>query len=645
MLQLCCEEELNRLSEEELDEEFAEDETEEEQRAEAELRSVELIERERAQTRRRKWVCVWQTVGIALLCLLLWFFDTMPMMGKDFSGIADYHAYPGAYILIGMQFMLWAAAILWKPMLTGLRRLFSLSPDVYSVASLLFVCVTAYDLTMVFHASHDLPPMFHFLMSLILLSLSLCDLFLTVRREKLFALLLSDKSRFTLASDTGKYSVAQTLYRGGLSSDTAVYEPRESDKRAGFYRLLQNEGYTENRVFSYLLLPAVLLAVAAATVCMVLKQSLLATLVAALSVLFVSLPLSAALAAWVIPCLSGAWLYRRGIAIAGKETVARYAACDVLVFKDLHLFRKCDPKQTGIVFYDTSRTAAILGSLQLLYDRIGGPLSAVFEQLPEAYRFEELRVRRITQKGIEALIDRRHVLLVGDASFMKRYGLTFPEETAKAGRGTLCVSLDGRVSARINAGYTVEPLFDMLAERLEQEGITCVIETYDPLIGADFVAAARKGSTAPISIVHKNAADLFMSDRVRRRGEAENGMFVLSSRLKLAESVIWCRRLAAIRKRCSYLSGVFCGLGLVLTALLVGFRQIAVMNEYLLLFVITLSCLAVSAVALLGFPKKHYFTVEKLEAERLARAQKEEEAARRVYEKQQRKENKQRNGR
>jgi len=640
MLQLCCEEELTRLSEEDLDEEFSDELTEEEAAELAELQSPERIEERRVEHLRLRRNLILQTVGVGILALILLFYETLPLTGVEFSGIADYHSYPGAYILIGMQWMLLAAACLWKPLLGGVKRFFTLCPDIYSVMDLLLVSVIAYDMTMVFIASHTLPPVFHFLMTLMLFVLSLSELLLLRRREKLFALAISEKSKFAPAQDRGKYSVSDSLYRGGLSPEATVYEPREADVPSGFCRLLKHEGYTENRLFSLLMIPAFLLAVGAAVVCMVMEESLQTAFVAALTVLFASLPLSAALVAWVIPCLSGAWLYRRGIALVGKETVTSCASCDVLIFKDWHLFRKCDPKQTGIVFYDSSRAPTILGSLQLLYARIGGPLSSVFEQVPEAYRFEDLRVRRITQKGIEALIDRRHVLLVGDRSFMKRYGLTFPEEAVREGRGSLCVSLDGRLSARINAGYTVEPLFDMLAERLEQEGISCVIETYDPLISAEFVAAARKGSRAPISIVHKNAAHLFMSDRPRRREQIQPGLLALSSRLKLAEGVIWCRRLAKIRKRCAYLSGAFCCLGLALSALLIGLRSISLVDQYWLLLFIVLSCLSVSVIALLGFPKKNYFTVEALEAERLVRAQREEAARQKKLEKQQRKQNK-----
>ena len=159
----------------------------------------------------------------------------------------------------------------------------------------------------------------------------------------------------------------------------------------------------------------------------------------AISALMLSLPMGATLAGSLPLWISANRLAKRQIALLGTRQIQELTDTDVLVFEDFHLFRPCSTKDTGIAFFEKQQTATVLGCLECLYATIGGPLSEAFANVPAQYRFQNISIRRLVRGGVEALVERKHVLFVGDEAFMKRYGLVFPHREEKAGRIHLCL--------------------------------------------------------------------------------------------------------------------------------------------------------------------------------------------------------------
>jgi hypothetical protein len=160
----------------------------------------------------------------------------------------------------------------------------------------------------------------------------------------------------------------------------------------------------------------------------------------------------------------------------------------------------------------------------------------------------EPKLRRIARTGVEAVINGESVVL-GDSDFQQRYGISFPDgETAKAGEGILCLSIAGKPAAKLCLKYATEPIFEMITERMEKNSIKCAIETYDPVINSAFVAASRKPGKEAINVVHKNVTDFY--SEMPENVEGSTGLVACSSRLKLVECVIWCKKILAVRKTC-----------------------------------------------------------------------------------------------
>ena len=559
---------------------------------------------------KKKRYAILRMCGCALISVLLFFYETLPLLGVEFGGILNYHDYVGAYLLMGFQLLFISSLLFGKRMGEGVFRIFSLRPNLYSVTALSVIGVLIYDLVATL-TMHEWVAPFHCSVSLLILVLSWSEYLLLSREIKILSVLSSDpeRSQYTLDELSSDDRYVAKMMRGGLSENTKVSVPECCMDSNEFFKETTQPSL-DLRMASILLLPSLLLSIITAIVTVLLNWSLSITMLTAISMLLVTLPVSAAAVISFPLWFSANRLAKRQIVISGCEPMDEMSETDVLIFEDMHLFRKCTTADTGIAFYEKQQTAKVLGCLECLYSRLGGPLSDAFANVPEQYRFKTLSIRRLTNGGVEALIERKHTFLVGDAVFMKRYGLNFPNSEEKAGRTTVYISLDGKISAKMSVRYQPEPIFEMLVERMYQEGTQCVIKTFDPMISAARISSLRTMGNSPISVIHQNLSDLSDASKPKKQKITATGMLAVASRFKLIEALSWSRALVRIRHLHQGMIATMSILGLVVIGVLIGFEKMQMVNQYWLILWGALSTLIAIWITAATVPSKKYFSVE-----------------------------------
>lgn len=559
---------------------------------------------------KKKRYAILRMCGSALISILLFFYETLPLFDVAFGGILNYRDYVGAYLLMGFQLLFFSTLMFGKRMGKGVLRIFSLRPNVYSVAALAVIGVLTYDVIATF-TMHEWVAPFHFAVSLLLLVLSWSEYLLLSREIKILSVLSIDSEykKYTLDELTSEDRLVAKMMRGGLSEDARVAVPEGCEVSDDFMAAARERCFGV-RMASVLLLPSLLLSIVTAIVTVLLNWSLSITMLTAMSMLLVTLPISSMVVVAFPLWFSANRLAKRQIAISGCDQMDEISETDVLIFEDMHLFRKCTTADTGIAFYEKQQTAKVLGCLECLYSRLGGPLSDAFTNVPEQYRFQTLAIRRLTNGGVEALIERKHTFLVGDAAFMKRYGLNFPHSEEKMGRTTVYISLDGKISAKMSVRYQPEPIFEMLVERLYQEGTQCVIKTFDPMISAARISSLRTMGNSPISVIHQNLSDLSEASQPKKQKITAKGAIAVASRFKLIEALSWSRALARIRRIHQGMIATMSILGLGAIGLLMGLEKIELLNQYWLILWGLLSTLIAIWITTATVPSKKYFSVE-----------------------------------
>ncbi len=565
--------------------------------------------------KKRKGKAFLTCISCTLIAFIGFIYELMPLFGVQMGGLFDYTNYPSVYALVGLQFVVFAAVICYKQIWHGLKRAFSFVPNKYSIAAIIMSLTALYDIIIVMvlaFTNDDLPPMYNSLAVFVCTLCALADLLNISSELKSFNVYSSDSKKYTLVKETENSSIGSKMYNGGIDKEKVIYSAHSVDFPNGFFRSLEKR--PQNKLLAILLIPVLVLGIICAIISVILGSDAYATCAVFMVCLYAVLPIALIVSDIIPYAIASNKLSKRSSAFAGRGTVEKYKKCDVMVFNDLHIFKKCKTEDVGIVIYDNGVGYLTLGCIDALYQKIGGPLSGMKMNLPDVFKFNHVTIKRISRNGIEAVIDKKHSLIVGDSAYMQRYGLAFPENENQSDRLTLCVSLNGKATAKLSVKYEIEPVFEMLAERLYAEGIACAIHTYDPLINGNMITKARKLGDAPISVIHRDAEEANTEKKRRYRNE-EDAVISCSSRLKLVEVEIYLKRLSTVKKLCDKICIGFSVFGLCALILFTFLGIVGYINQGYILIYLLLEAIAISIPTILYIPSKKYFTVDALYSE------------------------------
>ena len=563
----------------------------------------------------------------AFFALLLLIYEGSAAIGVDLPGIMNREDYYISHVLLGLQAVVLCGLVVYRQIWDGAKKVFSRKPNAYSVISVLAIITLIYDVS-VFFVEDTTPPTFHFALVCVILLAVLLDYQTLVSEKRSFEFYFSDvlfekdegvaqKKKFTLCRSEGKRSTAEKMYSGGLDASQIVYFPIETDSSAGFFSASKVASRKHN-IPSIIMIPVMAVSLLIGILAMVISGEVWQGFGASAVSLFMAMPIVWTVAIWLPFERLSAGSQNEGFAFAGEGCVEHYADCDMVIFSDLHLFAKCAPSNVNMVFYDATPRDVLLGCLNAVYSEIGGPLSETFKG---AYN-EKLgvcRMTRVAKSGIEAVVGSNYSVLVGNEAFMLRYGINFPKITMKNQDDeifTLCVSINGRASARIAVRYTTNEMFEMFVHRLAEDGIYCAIETLDPMISTEMVSRVRNNSDIPLSIVHLGVQDCVARKDIGREkllfnasGE-ELGVLARGSRFNLAVALSASKHLKRVRKYSDMLCvGLSC-LGALITLAAAILGWVAGFSEFFIILYWLLSAGGLIALILKLLPPKNRFSVE-----------------------------------
>ncbi len=547
-----------------------------------------------------------RVIGCGLFTTLIVILELLRFIGVEFEGILDYTVYPFIYSVISVQLLVFCALFAWRELLRGFKRAFTYNVSNWSAVSIVLGFTVIYSFICAFMGLEYHSHVFCSISALYILFGLITEYVSVCREIKSFRIYASDKNKFTFNTDPRTIQSAEKMHRGGISEKSRIFEPAEIQFPSGYFSAVNSE-----RVYERSLHVSVAMIVAMSVVVLLINVIMGGSAEMSMAMFMVALaalaPISS-LAYHTFPIYKlSSKLYRREIAVAGEKMAQKYAQCEYVVLSDMHLFKRATPHNNGIFICNDEKTDTIIEYLDALYSAIGGPMRDMFSNgTPSTHT---VKLRRIAKDGIEAAIDTTHSVLLGNAEFLKRYGVYIGDMTpSKKGEGILGFAIDGMPAAKLCVRYETEPLFEMLADRLAENGIVCAIETYDPAINSRFAAECRDKDAVPVNVIHKNATDYYSSSKVYRK--ETTGMVVCSSRLKLLEAVIWCKHISRIWKICTIFQYIMYGLifaGAVAVSIL-GWGEYV--NQYTVLFAQLVAMLPTVIAMLAGFPDKDYFSLE-----------------------------------
>ena len=387
-------------------------------------------------------------------------------------------------------------------------------------------------------------------------------------RRSIGELIAADKI-FTLHRSHGKNSSADKMYLGGVSPDKNIYEPA-SVTGSEYNKIFANDRTSvKDKTVVYAVTPVMIFSLLIAVSSMVLGEDF-SYVINSMMASFVTLaPMSAVISSFLPIHLSNKRLSSRGCIIPSYRAAKAIGDCDAIIFNDSHLFRDATAKENGIKIYDPAKTAEVFSCLDALYRAIGGPMEKVFSGANASPEARKVNIVRITRSGIEAVIDDRINVILGTSDYLMRYGIaTDYSSEKKNSQGLIYVAMNARLAASLSLCYKTEPLFEALCEVMGDNKIDAVISTFDPVISSAYVASRRNrdGRKYPVSVVHKNKNDFYKKSGAEV-SISRGGVFAISSRLKLVELAVFCKRIVVLARLNSLIRIASFALAVLLSAI------------------------------------------------------------------------------
>ena len=564
----------------------------------------------------------------AVVTLGLLVYELVPLLNSNAGGIFNRAEYFFAYVLIGLQLLIIVAVPSIKVFYRSFKSIFSNGIDAYCVAGFSLLITALYDFIVVFERK-DIPPTFHFCAALIIVLVELSELMkLTAEirnyeyyfAEYIFENDVTDVElyKYTLAKSEGRGSLAEKMYLGGLDENTVVYSPQTVDAAGGFFESSKTVAKKSKIMFASII-ASVIIALMFTIASGILYEKIWVAAATFIITFNLTLPIITVIAEWIPFERLSSQNYIYGTAFASEGAAETLEKCDMLIFNDFHMFEACDPKNVNLAIYDSTSKAVLLSCLNSVYSEIGGPLQDAFSNV-KVQPLGECKVRRIAKSGVEARVGSNYSVLIGDEQFMTRYGIFFPK--AALGREedkifTVCVSINNRPTARIAVKYKINETFYNILQKLLEDKIYCTIQTYDPMISAELVAAVRPYKGAPVNIVHKSSVDYAMEKHQYKSSALysvvtdELPVLARGSRLNLAVALSNAKKIRTLRKVLNISSVAFLLLGTLISLMLVLSERLASVNWLFVFIYWLLSGALAVGVTIWKFPQKDRFIFNK----------------------------------
>ncbi|MBQ7335156.1 MAG: hypothetical protein IJW92_01610 [Clostridia bacterium] len=445
-----------------------------------------------------------RTVLTALATVLLLFLDIPHLIGGVWGAIAT--DYPLLFPLISMGILIAISALSWRQLNAGIRSYLKFTPTPYSVPAIILPIVLIYDIVTLLLQREMLTV--NFLATGILLLISLCDVLRLVCEMRTFRILAAEGEKTVLEETMPrkkKLRHGKKLFKViNDDIDEKFYRVAKAELVTGCFRRFNDMG-TASFPFHIFLGGMLALSVLAAFVGALYTGSFSAGLSLFMTVLMVCAPCSAVFSFFYPLCRANKLLSYYNCALIGEETVDEYDASKTVIFHDTDLYsaEKC----TEISVRESEDLRRDLRLAGILFRKIGGTLESIGNTSLSKAPDPPTALVRITDSGIEAVVDNQYHMIAGSADFLRKSGIRIPKESSdKALRRTenvslMYVAIDGVLKLSYEIEYNAKASFEETVGFLADMGTAIAVQSYDPNLSEKFVQDSRLENATPVRVI------------------------------------------------------------------------------------------------------------------------------------------------
>lgn len=441
---------------------------------------------------RRKLII--RTALLVLAAALLFFADFPSLFTGFFQTTAI--KLPYLFPILGLLLFSATVALMWRRIFTGWKAFLQFAPTPYSLVAVTVPFVWLYGIGTIITAGSStlvLPPM-NFASVIMLLSLLLCDALRIADEIRTFRMISCPDQKVVLEeAEPRKKKVRQgnrTIKIINDEAGEALYRVRRSREIVGFFRRV-NDLSAASSPFTKIIICLLICAVAGGLAASLIFDPLRGVLTFAATFAF-SAPACAALLFFDPLRRANRHLLSRRSVLVGEGSVNEYSEPKTIIFNDTYAFRA--KRQTQIDLQDGDEFRRDIRLAEALFRKIGGTLSTVDQPIPMAENPDtSISLVRLTETGVEALIDNKFRVLAGDATFLTHNGVELPKESTdravsrSRGVSALFVAINGSLKLTYEIAYTMNQSFREIISLVARTNTTLAVQSYDPNLNNAFL--------------------------------------------------------------------------------------------------------------------------------------------------------------
>ncbi|MBQ0125253.1 MAG: hypothetical protein KBS59_02895, partial [Clostridiales bacterium] len=260
----------------------------------------------------------------------------------------------------------------------------------------------------------------------------------------------------------------------------------------------------------------------------------------------------AALISFTYPMyLSSIRAYQNSAAIIGDATPDTTSKISAIAFNDSDAFPPERIKIKSVKVFENYHIENVIYFASSVFSKVGGPLSTVFKQATlDSLNSENIEIKEITDLGIDAFVDGRHIV-VGQPAYMESqcfetmYEAGDEEYEGKTNKRVLYLACDEVVVAKFYIQYNVSSDFLYIVRHLCRNGICISIRSSDPCVDNDILYRNKiDPDEYPVRIIKGQEPN------VKKESISANVGAIVStgSRKGLIKTLLLCDKLNTIKK-------------------------------------------------------------------------------------------------
>lgn len=529
-----------------------------------EFRSPEQAEEIKLRYRKEKKTLWMRLVGTVILGIIALLVDYLHGASIANFSLGDFLHVNTNYQVISLALLLGGMLISSKRLLDGIRGFFTLRANRFTPLAMIALACVLYNIAALLFFEEKISSLYSFAL-LALLALSFIGDAIRLTKETLtFDVVSSPKEKYALekADPSPEMSREEKI----LSKRDLLVEKVSFVGKYFTRTARRSAAYTEYFI-EYLI--SLVVASFAAIGAGAIQKELASALNAFVVTLLIIMPMQHLIGSYPFGRLAKL-LYRHESAVIGEAVDREYVGANTIYLDDTEVFGLHGVSVSGLRTYNEANFYEVLYHAFAVFSRIEGPLQHVFDNsAQEIEAAQAVELIKIHSNGIEALVDEKTNVVIGNAVFMKSKGFKTKQTEDDDRRvengeiSILYIAVDGTLCAKFYMKYNITKRFEAFVNEMHESNTAIGIRTLDPGVSEEMIALLRKDKETTISVIRPTINDLVPIGR-----RSDSSIITAKNSHMIARILALCSRVKRVNRICSLLRIGAMALSLVATCIL-----------------------------------------------------------------------------